>query len=229
MYYIEKLKETIGKATAVLAQAIAHVESPEFKAWVESRFGETDGAGMYAYKFGYLSSAANIMAPGDLNHAAWLVTEAEPTIEWGERCAELCEALGIDGDNIGFLQALANGDGYQSSVRELREQIMEAAKEVRDSEREVEHFDAAEVLENSGFVVVETDDSEWWERSSVGACASGEHFSKVERVTLESKCRNGEFWYEFILEVNGRETLRGKSGEFAGLLAAVGITQEVKQ
>ena len=85
-------------------------------------------------------------------------------------------------------------------------------KAAADDARAREHDQALNALTDAGFDPDDDDDD-------ILTCCSW-------RVQIETKRKNGDFWYEFTLESNGEETLRGKSGEFAALLAAVGISQQ---
>ncbi len=113
------------------------------------------------------------------------------------------------------METLASDYDYRNDAKELRAKIIKAAGEMRDSMREMEYRDAIESLEAAGFAASEEDED---------VMNRGDH-----QVTVEMKRRQSDYWWEFRLEIAGLETLRGKSGEFAALLAAVGITQEVKK
>ena len=210
MFYIDKLKEKITEVQTGLTAALAYIESPEYRAQCEANYGKS--VDMYPSMLGYLKAEASISAASGLSHAAWLVEQSALDIAWGERCAALCESLGIDSDNIAELETLMAGDRYRSDARYLREKITEQAGEVRDDARAREHDQALNALTDAGFDPDDDDDD-------ILTCCSW-------RVQIETKRKNGDFWYEFTLESNGAETLRGKSGEFAALLAAVGISQQ---
>ena len=209
MFYIDKLKEKITEVQTGLTAALAYIESPEYRAQCEANYGKS--VDMYPSMLGYLKAEASISAASGLSHAAWLVEQSALDIAWGERIVTLCESLGIDSDNIAELELLATDERYRSDARRLREEIVKQAGEVRDDTREREHDQALNALTDAGFNSDEDDD--------ILTCCSW-------RVQIETKRKNSDFWYEFTLESNGVETLRGKSGEFAALLAAVGISQQ---
>jgi len=163
-----------------------------------------------ACKMGTLQGSVKILAASQLKHAAWLIEQAAPDIAWGERCAALCESLGIDADNIESLETMARESRYRTEARHLTESITAAAGEVRDAEREIEQERAQRALGEAGFVEVYRDDFEGWERGGMRATIELKHIP-----------RSSDFWYEFTLSVDGNETLSGKSGEFGKLLEAV--------
>ncbi len=216
MFYIDKLKEKLAEVQATITGAFERIDSVEFAAEQQRLYPDTS---IYPAQIGTLHGAVRIMAGSGLGHAAWLVDQALPEIAWGERCAALCEALGIDSDNIAELETMVNAGRYQVELRGLCERIANAATEVRDDARQKEFEDTGTALESAGFILDPEDGNIFLRGAAPGA-------PSTDRVLIEYKSRNHEGWYEFTLEVDGRETLRGKSGEFAGLLTAVGITRE---
>ena len=210
MYYIDKLKETITKASEELIAAFLNIDSPDFEAGCM--------ADIYPKKLGYLSGAVRIHVAASIGHAARLVEQASPDIAWGERCAALCESLDIDDTNIAELETLASNQRYKGEARDVRTLIANQAIGVRDDARELEYEEASKALTEAGFIPASEDEVYTRGNQQIG----------VGRGSARGK----GFWYTFVLEVDGIETLRGKSGEFAGLLAAVGIVQpavEVKK
>ena len=174
MFYFDKLKTTVAEAIERITGAFDWINSPEFEAEMRARYPE--GGSIYPCKLGTLEGDIRITALANLRHASWLVDSAEPDIAWGERCAALCESLGIDDDNIAMLEMLCKRNCYLTEHRHLTQSILSAAGEVQDSERELEQDQTVEALEKAGFLAVELDDFEGWERGN-------------QRVTIESKHR----------------------------------------
>jgi len=211
VFYIDKLKENLLAGIAEIEAAFALIESPEF---AEESKRKYPGMSIMPTQLGHLIGVIKIMGTSKLQHAAWDAEQALPEIAWAERCAAICESLGIDEDNIAHLETLMNEKRYRSDAGNLTEKIRDQAGEVQDDSREFEYEDAHDKLADAGFLL-DLEDEDFLVRGS-------------ERVHIEIKHAkiSHDFWYEFTLEVAGVETLRGKSGEFPALLAAVGINQD---
>ena len=147
-------------------------------------------------------------------HALWLHEQLAPEIAVLERLQKICESLGIDEDNLADLELLTDNSRYRSEFRDLRVAIAHAAGEVRNDTRDREQQEALDTLLANGFTV--DDDTDALVRGN-------------QRVVIEAKHRDKDWWYEFTLTTDGGlVALTGKSGEFANLLEAVGVNAQAE-
>ena len=117
-----------------------------------------------------------------------------------------------DSKELRLLELLATDD-YKSERRELQSALNRILGEVAEKQREIEYDGAVESLRAAGFVDVENDDFDGWQRGT-------------EQVSTEITRNGGEFGYKFRYERDGREVLEGVSGEFGKLLEAVAAAGE---
>src|SRR5271166_3964069 len=210
MYELDSsIKEALTKI-AGLYERVAEIESDSNRAQLRERALSGDEHPGMCGQLGALVGTA----VREASYALATVARAQATVApWEQLPILLYNSWDIDTREIRLFEILTTDERYRSENRELRETVLKALREVEESEWEAETQEAEEKLIAAGFLRVERDDFEGYERGT-------------EHITIEMNYRHGTpkiEWvgYKFSFERGNVEVLAGVSGEFGKLLEAV--------
>lgn len=227
MYAITELKKSLEAARKQIEKELAHVDSPEFKQEFARLHSGTLGDDS-AYKAGWLQSTAQ-QAARNMEYMERSLASAIPEIELFERVSNFFYNMDIGEQEFRWLALAENTDRYRDEWNQLRKVVSKIAGEIEESERERERENTEKALGAAGFVHVERDDFEGWERTIPSTGASQDNTGFVEHVTIEHTrsapgLRHPDV-YKWDLERSGRLIDSGKSEQFDRLLKALNIEQ----